>query len=194
MSLPDWSLPGFDLDRFVRETLAEDLGEGLPDGEVRSGVARVELQDGLVGIQRQLDSPALEVAVAQVVVGLHVGRALVDRAPVVLDGFVVQIHERVDIGEHEARLVEARLGAQRAHPVGQHPCVVSAGEVAGDDFRRTDSGIGGSCALPYKPRDRDHGIRFGACHGRPRRGRRPVYTIKSEMFSNGGDNGIRIDL
>ena len=32
MSLPDWTLPGFDLDRFVRETLAEDLGEGLPDG------------------------------------------------------------------------------------------------------------------------------------------------------------------
>jgi nicotinate-nucleotide pyrophosphorylase (carboxylating) len=27
-----FSLPGFDLDRFVRETLAEDLGEGLPDG------------------------------------------------------------------------------------------------------------------------------------------------------------------
>ncbi|WP_188645822.1 carboxylating nicotinate-nucleotide diphosphorylase [Tsuneonella deserti] len=27
-----WSLPGFDLDRFVRETLAEDLGEGLPGG------------------------------------------------------------------------------------------------------------------------------------------------------------------
>lgn len=26
------SLPGFDLDRFVRETLAEDLGEGLPGG------------------------------------------------------------------------------------------------------------------------------------------------------------------
>ena len=25
-----WSLPGFDLDRFVRETLAEDLGVGLP--------------------------------------------------------------------------------------------------------------------------------------------------------------------
>jgi nicotinate-nucleotide pyrophosphorylase (carboxylating) len=25
-------LPGFDLDRFVRETLAEDLGEGLPSG------------------------------------------------------------------------------------------------------------------------------------------------------------------
>ena len=27
-----FSLPGFDLDRFVRETLAEDLGEGLPGG------------------------------------------------------------------------------------------------------------------------------------------------------------------
>jgi len=27
-----WSLPGFDLDRFVRDTLAEDLGEGLPGG------------------------------------------------------------------------------------------------------------------------------------------------------------------
>src|SRR5688500_1341493 len=26
------SLPGFDLDRFVRETLAEDLGVGLPGG------------------------------------------------------------------------------------------------------------------------------------------------------------------
>ncbi len=31
MSAP-FSVPGFDLDRFVRETLAEDLGEGLPDG------------------------------------------------------------------------------------------------------------------------------------------------------------------
>lgn len=28
----DFSLPGFDLDRFVRDTLAEDLGEGLPGG------------------------------------------------------------------------------------------------------------------------------------------------------------------
>jgi nicotinate-nucleotide pyrophosphorylase (carboxylating) len=28
----DWQLPGFDLARFVRETLAEDLGEGLPGG------------------------------------------------------------------------------------------------------------------------------------------------------------------
>lgn len=27
-----FTLPGFDLDRFVRETLAEDLGEGLPGG------------------------------------------------------------------------------------------------------------------------------------------------------------------
>ena len=27
-----FSLPGFDLDRFIRETLAEDLGEGLPGG------------------------------------------------------------------------------------------------------------------------------------------------------------------
>ncbi|TCJ41154.1 carboxylating nicotinate-nucleotide diphosphorylase [Parafrankia sp. BMG5.11] len=32
MSTDAWSLPGFDLDRFVRETLAEDLGEGLPGG------------------------------------------------------------------------------------------------------------------------------------------------------------------
>ena len=27
-----WTLPGFDLDRFVQETLAEDLGDGLPGG------------------------------------------------------------------------------------------------------------------------------------------------------------------
>lgn len=27
-----WELPGFDLDRFVRETLGEDLGAGLPGG------------------------------------------------------------------------------------------------------------------------------------------------------------------
>ena len=26
------TLPGFELDRFVRETLAEDLGDGLPGG------------------------------------------------------------------------------------------------------------------------------------------------------------------
>ncbi len=32
MSTDAWSLPGFDLDRFVRDTLAEDLGEGLPSG------------------------------------------------------------------------------------------------------------------------------------------------------------------
>jgi nicotinate-nucleotide pyrophosphorylase (carboxylating) len=32
LSTEGWSLPGFDLDRFVRETLAEDLGEGLPGG------------------------------------------------------------------------------------------------------------------------------------------------------------------
>jgi nicotinate-nucleotide pyrophosphorylase (carboxylating) len=32
LSTKGWSLPGFDLQRFVRETLAEDLGEGLPDG------------------------------------------------------------------------------------------------------------------------------------------------------------------
>ena len=32
MSIDNWSLDGFDLDRFVRETLAEDLGEGLPSG------------------------------------------------------------------------------------------------------------------------------------------------------------------
>jgi nicotinate-nucleotide pyrophosphorylase (carboxylating) len=32
LSTDGWSLPGFDLDRFVRETLAEDLGEGLPGG------------------------------------------------------------------------------------------------------------------------------------------------------------------
>ncbi|MED5207306.1 MAG: nicotinate-nucleotide diphosphorylase (carboxylating), partial [Pseudomonadota bacterium] len=27
-----FTLPGFDLDTFVRDTLAEDLGEGLPGG------------------------------------------------------------------------------------------------------------------------------------------------------------------
>jgi nicotinate-nucleotide pyrophosphorylase (carboxylating) len=32
LSTRRWSLEGFDLDRFVSETLAEDLGEGLPDG------------------------------------------------------------------------------------------------------------------------------------------------------------------
>ncbi len=32
LSTDAWSLPGFDLDRFVRETLAEDLGQGLPGG------------------------------------------------------------------------------------------------------------------------------------------------------------------
>ena len=30
--MSNFTLPGFDLDRFVRETLAEDLGEGLPGG------------------------------------------------------------------------------------------------------------------------------------------------------------------
>lgn len=30
--MKSFTLPGFDLDRFVRETLAEDLGEGLPGG------------------------------------------------------------------------------------------------------------------------------------------------------------------
>lgn len=30
--MTDWSLEGFDLDTFVRATLAEDLGEGLPGG------------------------------------------------------------------------------------------------------------------------------------------------------------------
>lgn len=30
--MAEFSLPGFDLDRFVRETLAEDLGVGLPGG------------------------------------------------------------------------------------------------------------------------------------------------------------------
>jgi nicotinate-nucleotide pyrophosphorylase (carboxylating) len=32
LSTKRWQVPGFDLDRFVRETLAEDLGEGLPGG------------------------------------------------------------------------------------------------------------------------------------------------------------------
>ena len=32
MSTEGWSLEGFDLDSFVRRTLAEDLGEGLPGG------------------------------------------------------------------------------------------------------------------------------------------------------------------
>ena len=32
MSTDGWHLEGFDLKRFVRETLAEDLGEGLPGG------------------------------------------------------------------------------------------------------------------------------------------------------------------
>ena len=32
MSTEGWSLPGFDLDAFVRQTLAEDLGEGLTGG------------------------------------------------------------------------------------------------------------------------------------------------------------------
>ena len=32
MSTEGWSLEGFDLDAFVRQTLAEDLGEGLPGG------------------------------------------------------------------------------------------------------------------------------------------------------------------
>ncbi|WP_086737877.1 carboxylating nicotinate-nucleotide diphosphorylase [Erythrobacter colymbi] len=30
--MPDFTLPGFDLATFIRETLAEDLGEGLPGG------------------------------------------------------------------------------------------------------------------------------------------------------------------
>ncbi len=32
MSLSEWSLPDFDLDAFIRATLAEDLGAGLPGG------------------------------------------------------------------------------------------------------------------------------------------------------------------
>lgn len=32
LSTNGWSLPGFDLGRFVRETLGEDLGQGLPGG------------------------------------------------------------------------------------------------------------------------------------------------------------------
>jgi nicotinate-nucleotide pyrophosphorylase (carboxylating) len=32
LSTDGWQLPGFDLDRFVRETLAEDLGAGFPGG------------------------------------------------------------------------------------------------------------------------------------------------------------------
>ncbi len=32
MCTEDWRLEGFDLDRFIRETLAEDLGTGLPGG------------------------------------------------------------------------------------------------------------------------------------------------------------------
>jgi nicotinate-nucleotide pyrophosphorylase (carboxylating) len=32
LSTEGWSIEGFDLDRFVRATLAEDLGEGLPGG------------------------------------------------------------------------------------------------------------------------------------------------------------------
>jgi nicotinate-nucleotide pyrophosphorylase (carboxylating) len=32
LSTEGWRLAGFDLDRFVRETLAEDLGVGLPGG------------------------------------------------------------------------------------------------------------------------------------------------------------------
>jgi nicotinate-nucleotide pyrophosphorylase (carboxylating) len=32
LSTEDWRLEGFDLDRFIRETLAEDLGAGLPGG------------------------------------------------------------------------------------------------------------------------------------------------------------------
>src|SRR5690349_15797717 len=32
LSTDGWSLAGFELDRFVRETLAEDIGEGLPGG------------------------------------------------------------------------------------------------------------------------------------------------------------------
>ena len=30
--MPEFTLPGFDLAKFIRETLAEDLGEGLPGG------------------------------------------------------------------------------------------------------------------------------------------------------------------
>ena len=32
LPMSDFTLPGFDLDAFVRATLAEDLGEGLPGG------------------------------------------------------------------------------------------------------------------------------------------------------------------
>ena len=31
-AMAQFTLPGFDLDRFVRDTLAEDLGEGLDCG------------------------------------------------------------------------------------------------------------------------------------------------------------------
>ena len=51
-AMASFTLPGFDLERFVRNTLAEDLGEGLPGGG-----RDVTACDGALGIGGATKSP-----------------------------------------------------------------------------------------------------------------------------------------
>src|SRR3546814_16795289 len=57
-SMAAFTLPGFDLDRFVRETLAEDLGNGLPGGgHAHTSESVIPADARFVGGMDRRDSP-----------------------------------------------------------------------------------------------------------------------------------------
>lgn len=101
-----WSLEGFDLDRFVRETLAEDLGEG---GDITSA-AVIPADARFVGVMDSRD--------AITVAGLPIAEAFFRALdPQVEIEALVQDGDRVPAGSHLLRLrgsARALLTAERS--------------------------------------------------------------------------------
>ena len=109
--MTSFELPGFDLDRFVRDTFAEDLGEGLPGG------GKDVTSQSVIPADAQF-SGVMDSRDPIVVAGLHIAAAFFRaRDPEITIDLLVADGDEVDAGTDLMRLsgnARAMLTAERS--------------------------------------------------------------------------------
>ncbi|HEY6965420.1 MAG TPA: carboxylating nicotinate-nucleotide diphosphorylase [Erythrobacter sp.] len=157
--MPDFTLPGFDLATFIRETLAEDLGEGLPGG------GRDVTNESVIPADARF-SGVMDSRDAIVVAGLPLAEAFFRHLdpdcliePLVADGD--QVPAGTDLMRLEGK-ARALLTAERsALNIVQHLSGIATMTRAYVDAMRGQNGEGGSatCTL-LDTRKTIPGLRF----------------------------------
>ncbi|WP_374407371.1 carboxylating nicotinate-nucleotide diphosphorylase [Pelagerythrobacter sp.] len=139
-----FTLPGFDLDRFVRDTLAEDLGEGLPGG------GRDVTSESVIPAEARFEG-VMDTRDAIVVAGLPVAAAFFRALdPAIAIEILAEEGARVPAGTDVMRLsgsARAMLTAERsALNTVQHLSGIATLTRAYVDAMRTD-GANPDCTL-----------------------------------------------